>query len=237
LKQWKDFLLYIEKKSSSEDFDIAKHATNLKRINIDFGVNILYSDYLVCKMLCESPQIKKISIMSRNFQMFKKVKSQQVSINLPNYKVSDYELATGIMTNLPINTNEIKLIFDHINLRKYCWNHNNFNCKNMGLCDTTNNTIFLHPDTFTNLPLSVNKIIINACCIDKNFAIIFDKCKLSLGIDVILNLKTCHSEIKLKRIIFPEQISNFTILSKQIVDIPEDIMTYLKNITTLSINN
>ena len=231
---WNHFILYMQNKI--ENFE--KYAPRLRKVRIDFMSNKIDNEqYIFCKFLCESSQIRDLCIKFTNIGIYKK--KNLVKILLPHYMIEDKKISNQILSNLPINTNIITYVFTHKNLPPFCWIHNKPNCKISNiLCHVTNSTMIFDSTYFLNLPLSVTEIRVNACIDNNNMSIIFDKCKLPLNVNLVLNLKSNNrGEITIDKIIFPNGISNFIIKSGECINISNELLQYLKNKTTLIINN
>ena len=231
---WEFFVLYMRDKI--ENFET--YAPKLRKIFIDFTQQKINGDqYIYYKILCESSQIRNINVKFTNFELHKK--KDLVKIIFSQYMVQDKIVPCQILANLPTNTHQISFVFTHINLPSFCWIHNKINCKiSPTLCYETKNTMIFDSNSFANLPLSITEIIISTCIKDNNMGIIFDKCKLPINVNLILNLKSQDKlGIIIDQIIFPDGVSNFIINSKKNVNISDKLLTYLKEKTTLIIND
>jgi hypothetical protein len=219
------------------------------KILIDFCSDIVtyevYSKYII---FIESPKIKILNLHFTNF-VLKKIKKYEndIEIYFPRYLIK--KIPNDVLSNLPTDLRTVKFMFDHTNMYRYCFEHRTvFNKHTIERdCIITDNTIFIDPETFINLPISVSEIIITACMfgsVNDDYlyitSIIFDKCKLPHGINIILNFKISRKAtypLKLERVTLPEGINSFTIrvTNSENLSVSEHASAYLKLITKFSI--
>lgn len=98
---WYTFVKYV--KNDMDNFE--KNVPNLNKINVNFkSLLINDEDYVICKFLCESAQIKNLCLTFKNLIMRKNNNKKYTKLYFTQYMCPDNHIPTQILSNLPTNT-------------------------------------------------------------------------------------------------------------------------------------